>query len=98
MYIINLTNIYFTLNFRRQNGVGRAMVVSGILEILPGGASWWPALGAEWAAGVRHGWQLTHDGDNGRLTAQRGGGQRRRQEYLTYCWVNDGKGARHNTR
>ena len=36
MYIINLTKIYFTLNFRRQNGVGRAMVVSGILEILPG--------------------------------------------------------------
>jgi len=35
MYIINLTNIYFTLNFRHQNGVGRAMVVSGILEILP---------------------------------------------------------------
>ena len=50
MYIINLTNIYFTLNFRCQNGVGRAMVVPGILEILPGRASWWPAWLAEWAA------------------------------------------------
>ena len=50
MYIINLTNIYFTLNFRHQNGVGCAMVVSGILEILPGRASWWLAWMAEWAA------------------------------------------------
>jgi len=37
MYIIKLTNIYFTLNFRRQNAVGRAVVVSGIFEILPQG-------------------------------------------------------------
>jgi len=34
MYIIKLTNIYFTLNFRRQNPVGHAIVVSGIFEIL----------------------------------------------------------------
>ena len=51
MYIINLTNIYFTLNFWCQNGVGCAMVVLGILEILLGRASWWPAWVAEWAAG-----------------------------------------------
>jgi len=48
MYIIKLTNIYFTLNFRRQNAVGRAVVVSGILEKLLGRASWWAA----WVAGV----------------------------------------------
>jgi len=35
MYIIKLTNIYFTLNFRCQNAVGHAVVVSGIFEILP---------------------------------------------------------------
>jgi len=35
VYIIRLTNIYFTLNFRRQNAVGRAVVVSGIFEIFP---------------------------------------------------------------
>ena len=51
MYIINLTNIYFTLNFRRQNVVGRAVVVSGISEILLGRASWWAAWVAGWAAG-----------------------------------------------
>jgi len=39
MYIIKLTNIYFTLNFRCQNAVGRTVVVLGILEILPGGAA-----------------------------------------------------------
>jgi len=34
MYIIKLTNIYFTLNFRCQNVVGCAIVVLGIFEIL----------------------------------------------------------------
>ena len=51
MYIIKLTNIYFTLNFRHQNAVGHAVVVSGILEILLGRASWWVAWVARWAAG-----------------------------------------------
>jgi len=37
MYIIKLTNIYFTLNFRHQNVVGHAVVVLGIFEILPQG-------------------------------------------------------------
>jgi len=34
MYIIKLTNIYFTPKFRHQNVVGHAVVVSGIFEIL----------------------------------------------------------------
>jgi len=37
MYIIKLTNMYHTLNFRRQNAVGRTVVVLGIFEILPQG-------------------------------------------------------------
>jgi len=82
MYIIKLTNTYFTLNFRCQNAVGHAVVVSGILEILPGKSSQWAAC---W-----HGWQLAHDGDDGRLTAR---GERQRRQYLTYCRVNDGKTA-----
>jgi len=60
----------------------------------PGGRHGW--LSGQ--PGVQHGWQLTHDGNNRQLTARQGGGQQQRQEYLTYCWVNDGKGARHNTR
>jgi len=59
----------------------------------PGGQHGWPSG----QPGVWHGWQLTHDGDNGWLTAWQGGGQWQHQEYLTYCWVNDGKCARHNT-
>jgi len=51
MYIIKLTNIYFILNFRCRNVVGRAIVVLGILEISLCRASWWAAWVAEWAAG-----------------------------------------------
>ena len=32
---MKLTNIYFTLDFRSQNAVGRTVVVSGVFEILP---------------------------------------------------------------
>jgi len=53
MYIIKLTNIYFTLNFRCQNVVGCTIVVSGIFEILlqrgrqAGGWPLWEMLPAE---------------------------------------------------
>jgi len=64
MYIIKLTNIYFTLKFRRQNAVERYDIAAEAGH--PGGRHGW--LGGQ--PGVQHGWQLTHDGDDGRLTAQ----------------------------